>query len=260
MCGRYELSSHPAAIALAFGLPHPPDIAAALQHRAHAAGADRPAERGRRARARAGALGPRAALGEGSGDRRADDQRARRDARRSKSAFRNAYARHRCLLPVNGFYEWQVDARGQAADAHRHAGRRGRSASAGLYERWLSPEGEVLDTCTIVTTSASDSLRAVHERMPVIVPAPHYARWLDARERRRRRPRSRRGPASRCASIRCRRASTRCATTMRGSAIQSTSPLRRGTESSRSRSSRSEPTTLPRKTKHRCRRASSSAR
>lgn len=50
---------------------------------------------------------------------------------------------------------------------------------AGLYERWLSPDGEVLDTCAIVTTSSCESLRSVHDRMPVIVPESEYARWLD---------------------------------------------------------------------------------
>jgi hypothetical protein len=53
---------------------------------------------------------------------------------------------------------------------------------AGLYERWLSPEGEVLDTCTIVTTSACGALRDVHDRMPVIVPEADHARWLDRAE------------------------------------------------------------------------------
>ena len=52
-------------------------------------------------------------------------------------------------------------------------------AFAGLYERWLSPEGEVLDTCTIVTTEANALLAPLHDRMPVIVAPEHYARWLD---------------------------------------------------------------------------------
>ena len=52
-------------------------------------------------------------------------------------------------------------------------------AFAGLTERWLSPEGEVLDTCTIVTTTANALLAAMHDRMPVIVAPADYARWLD---------------------------------------------------------------------------------
>jgi putative SOS response-associated peptidase YedK len=53
---------------------------------------------------------------------------------------------------------------------------------AGVYERWLSPDGEVLDTCAILTTRANALLRGVHDRMPVIVPPENYARWLDAAE------------------------------------------------------------------------------
>ena len=122
MCGRYELSSHPAAIALAFGLPHPPDIRpryniAPTQQvpivRLNAAG-----ER-ELAQVRWG-LVPRWAKDPSIGARMIN---ARGETLATKPAFRNAYARHRCLLPVNGFYEWQMTRVGQAAAAHRHAGR-----------------------------------------------------------------------------------------------------------------------------------------
>ena len=177
MCGRYELSSHPAAIALAFGLAHPPDVRpryniAPTQQvpivRLNSAG-----ER-ELAQVRWG-LVPRWAKDPAIGVRMIN---ARGETLTTKSAFSNAYARHRCLLPVNGFYEWQLT---RAGKQPLHIGMAdGRPFGlAGLYERWLSPEGEVLDTCTIVTTSASAALRAMHDRMPVIVPSPHYARWLD---------------------------------------------------------------------------------
>jgi putative SOS response-associated peptidase YedK len=51
---------------------------------------------------------------------------------------------------------------------------------AGLFERWLGADGSVLDTCTILTTTANELLRPLHERMPVIVAPENYARWLDA--------------------------------------------------------------------------------
>jgi putative SOS response-associated peptidase YedK len=103
---------------------------------------------------------------------------ARAETAATKGAFRYALARHRCLVPVNGFYEWRRTASGKAP---LHIGMPDARpfGLAGLYERWLSPEGEVLDTCTIVTTAACESLRDVHERMPVIVPDADYARWLD---------------------------------------------------------------------------------
>ncbi len=52
-------------------------------------------------------------------------------------------------------------------------------ALAGLFERWLSPAGEVLDTCTIITTQANALLSPLHDRMPVIVAPAAYDRWLD---------------------------------------------------------------------------------
>ena len=103
---------------------------------------------------------------------------ARAETVADKAAFRIPYARHRCLLPASGFYEWQ------ALPAHKqpvHIGMAdGRPfAMAGLYERWRSPDDEVIDTCTIVTTRASDALRPIHERMPVIIAEAAHARWLD---------------------------------------------------------------------------------
>jgi putative SOS response-associated peptidase YedK len=177
MCGRYELSSHPTAIALAFGLPYPPDVRpryniAPTQQvpivRLNAEG-----ER-ELVQVRWG-LVPRWAKDPSIGTRMIN---ARGETLATKSAYRNAYARHRCLVPVNGFYEWQQTPSGKQP---MHVGMPdGRPFGlAGLYERWLAPDGEVLDTCTIVTTVACESLRGMHDRMPVIVPNAHYSRWLD---------------------------------------------------------------------------------
>lgn len=178
MCGRYELSSHPAAIALAFGLAHPPDV--------HPRYNIAPTQKVPIVRLNATGerelvqvkwgLVPRWAKDPSIGARMIN---ARGETLTSKSAYRNAYARHRCLVPANGFYEWQATPAGKQP---MHIGMPdGRPfGMAGLYERWLSPAGEVLDSCTIVTTSANDALRPVHDRMPVIVPDAAYERWLDA--------------------------------------------------------------------------------
>ena len=177
MCGRYELSSHPAVIALAFGLPFPPDI----RPRYNIAPTQqvpivRNTADGKRelAQLRWG-LVPRWAKDPSIGTRMIN---ARAETVTTKGAFRNAFARHRCLVPVNGFYEWRPTPSGKSPV---HIGMPdGRPFGlAGLYERWLSPDGGVLDTCTIVTTAACASLCAVHERMPVIVPDEDHARWLD---------------------------------------------------------------------------------
>lgn len=177
MCGRYELSSHPAAIALAFGLPHPPEIRpryniAPTQQvpivRQNAAGE-------RELVAVRWGLVPRFAKHPSIGARMIN---ARAETVATHGAFRNAFARHRCLVPLSGFYEWRNLRTGKQPV---HVGMRdGRPFGlAGLYERWRSPGGEVLDTCTIITTSACATLRDVHDRMPVIVPDASYARWLD---------------------------------------------------------------------------------
>ena len=177
MCGRYELSSHPAAIALAFGLPFPPELhprynVAPTQH----VPIVRARDDGTRelVQVRWG-LVPRWAKDPSIGTHMIN---ARAETVATKGAFRHAFARHRCLVPVTGFYEWR---RTRSGKQPMHIGMRdGRPFGlAGLYERWLSPDGEVVDTCSIITTNACDSLRHVHDRMPVIVPGADYARWLD---------------------------------------------------------------------------------
>jgi putative SOS response-associated peptidase YedK len=104
---------------------------------------------------------------------------ARGETVASKPSFRTAFRRHRCLIPANGFYEWMPAADGRKQPVLIAMKDGSVFAFAGLYERWLTGDGEPLDSCTILTTDANDLLRAVHDRMPVIVPADQYARWLD---------------------------------------------------------------------------------
>lgn len=102
---------------------------------------------------------------------------ARADTAAEKPAFREAFARRRCLVPADGFYEWQTE--GKAKLPWRITMPDGAPfAFAGLWEYWKSPEGEPLLTCTILTTDANDALRPIHHRMPVILPRDGYGRWL----------------------------------------------------------------------------------
>ena len=111
---------------------------------------------------------------------------ARGESVLEKPAFRNAMRRRRCLIPTDGFYEWQVGeyAGGPKRPYFVHA-RRGADGSApplafaGLWETWTGPNGEELDTAAIVTTSANRSLAAIHDRMPVFVPKQAFDLWLD---------------------------------------------------------------------------------
>jgi putative SOS response-associated peptidase YedK len=184
MCGRYELHSHPAAIALAFGLAHAPDVRQRynIAPRTDVAVVRVGAEGERELVEMRWGFVPRWAKDPGIGDRMIN---ARGETIAEKPTFRMAYRRHRCLLPADGFYEWMPAPAG-AAHPHKapvHVGMKDGAlfAMGGLYERWRSPDGEILDTCTIVTTDANTRLQRVHDRMPLIVPPQHYARWLDPR-------------------------------------------------------------------------------
>ena len=179
MCGRYELHTHPAALALAFGLPYPPEIGPRYNI---APTQDVPVVRvsasGERelAQVRWG-LVPRWAKDPSIGSRMIN---ARAETLAEKPAFRTAVRRHRCLVPADGFYEWKVIP--GAGKQPLHIGMKDRTpfALAGLTERWLSPEGQVLDTCAIVTTQANALLSPMHDRMPLIIAPRDYERWLDA--------------------------------------------------------------------------------
>lgn len=109
----------------------------------------------------------------------------------TKPAFRKAFARRRCLLPADGFYEWQERddrttgrPRKQPYFIHPADGRV--MALAGLYEFWRDPEAGRDDdpaawllTCTLITTDATDAAGRVHPRMPLALAPDHYDTWLD---------------------------------------------------------------------------------
>jgi len=178
MCGRYELHSHPAAIALAFGLDFPPEIEPRYNI---APTQDVPIIRLNRAGGRELAqlrwgLVPRWAKDPSIGARLIN---ARAETLLEKRAFRDALKRRRCLLPADGFYEWMLMHGGIKQPLHIGMADGALFALAGLYDRWLPPDGDALDTCTIVTTRANAHLAAQHDRMPVIIAPEDYERWLD---------------------------------------------------------------------------------
>jgi putative SOS response-associated peptidase YedK len=103
---------------------------------------------------------------------------ARAETAREKPSFRNAFRRHRCLIPANGFYEWLRQERGKQPYFVRMRDER-LFSFAGLWDRWESPDKGVIETCTILTTAANAVLAPIHDRMPVILPPGEYDRWLD---------------------------------------------------------------------------------
>jgi len=103
---------------------------------------------------------------------------ARAETLASKPTFRNSFKRRRCLVPADGFYEWQATG-GKHKQPFVIRPVDGKPlAFAGLWDRWSGPDGD-LESMTIVTTAANDLVRPLHERMPVILPPEHYALWLD---------------------------------------------------------------------------------
>ncbi|MDA8286368.1 MAG: SOS response-associated peptidase [Actinomycetota bacterium] len=99
-----------------------------------------------------------------------------------KPAFRRALTRRRCVLPADSFWEWRVAGRGRQPYAIHRRG--GPLAFAGLWDAWrdpAQPANPPVRTAAIVTTSANDSLRHIHERMPVVLDAAAASTWLDPR-------------------------------------------------------------------------------
>ncbi len=103
---------------------------------------------------------------------------ARAETLTIKPSFRVAIRKRRCLIVADGFYEWQK--RGDVKQPVRIVLKnREPFGFAGLWEKWKSPEGDEIKTCTIITTEANELLQSVHDRMPVILPREKETLWLD---------------------------------------------------------------------------------
>jgi putative SOS response-associated peptidase YedK len=94
-----------------------------------------------------------------------------------KPAFREALQRRRCIVPASGFFEWKQAGRHKQPFAVTLPDEP-LFGFAGLWERWRRGEGDYVETFTIVTTDANDSVAAIHDRMPVIVPHHAIDAWL----------------------------------------------------------------------------------
>ncbi len=103
---------------------------------------------------------------------------ARAETVAEKPAFRAAYKYRRCIVPADGFYEWQKRDGGKQPYFIRMRGDQP-FGIAGLWERWESPDGSVIESCTLLTTEPNELLRPLHNRMPVILAPEDYEPWLD---------------------------------------------------------------------------------
>ena len=122
---------------------------------------------------------------------------ARAETAASKPSYRRAFAHRRCLIPADGFFEWQAP---DPDDPHVRRGKTGKPVKqpyyayprdgaslpmAGLYEFWRDPTRKDDDpdawlvTCTVLTTDATDDFAAIHDRMPMVVAPDQWDAWLD---------------------------------------------------------------------------------
>ena len=106
---------------------------------------------------------------------------ARSETLAEKPSFRTAFKRRRCLIPADGFYEWKREGKAKKPMLIT-ANPGGLFAFAGLWETWKQPDDSWLLTCAIITTSANEFMKSIHDRMPVILPRESEASWLDPEE------------------------------------------------------------------------------
>jgi putative SOS response-associated peptidase YedK len=122
---------------------------------------------------------------------------ARSETAAEKPAFREAFKRRRCVIPANGFYEWEDIPAEPSLDLGLEPGPKGKTIKqpyffhradgqlmgmAGVWERWKQPDGQVMETCAVLTTEPNKTLARFHDRMPCILDPEDFNIWLSAEE------------------------------------------------------------------------------
>jgi putative SOS response-associated peptidase YedK len=174
MCGRYTLAASTDGLVEAFDVPVPAFEWAPRYNIAPSQQAPIVAEdsRGRRVGLLTWGLAPGWMDDPGPGF-----VNARSESVHTKPAFRDGFERRRCLVPADGFYEWQKQ-EGAKVPHWLHPAAGGVVSFAGLWDSWSRPGAEPRHTFAILTTEANDEVSAVHDRMPVVVPADARHAWL----------------------------------------------------------------------------------
>ena len=177
MCGRYALTSPPEVIAQRFDLLWVPDISAHYNIApTQMVPVVRETGQGRELVLLKWGLIPSWAKDSTIGVKLIN---ARAETVADKPAFRSAYRHRHCLIPADAFYEWKPIAGRKQPYCIRMADQ-GPFGMAGLWEHWVNPSGEPVESCTIITTDANTLVGELHNRMPVILAPDDYAAWLDA--------------------------------------------------------------------------------
>jgi len=104
---------------------------------------------------------------------------ARAESVLEKPSFRHAMKRRRCLIPADGFYEWEGDVPGKKQPWFIHRPDDGLFAFAGLWEHWMGADGSEIETAAIITCAPNQTIAHIYSRMPVVIEPADYARWLD---------------------------------------------------------------------------------
>lgn len=177
MCGRYALTSPPDAITARFGLAWARDVEPHYNIApSQTVPIVRNTERGRELAWVKWGLIPSWARDASIGMRLIN---ARSETLSDKPAFRNAYRHRHCLVPADAFYEWTaVAGRKQPYCIRMRDGTV--FGMAGLWERWKDPDGQAVESCTIVTVAANTLVADLHDRMPLILAPDDYEAWLAA--------------------------------------------------------------------------------
>lgn len=180
MCGRFSLIKTPEALGEAFGFDNLPNLAPRfnIAPTQDIAVVRKAAGGGRELVAMRWGLVPSWSK---DGPGAAPLINARAETVAAKPSFRAAFAKRRCLIPADGFYEWRSE------DGHKQPFRIGFAdgrgfAMAGLWEHWTAPDGEgagELQSVAVITTGANRKLRPIHPRMPAILDPADYGPWLD---------------------------------------------------------------------------------
>jgi putative SOS response-associated peptidase YedK len=106
---------------------------------------------------------------------------ARSETIGEKPSFKNSFKKFRCLIIADGFYEWQGTGRKKKPFFICRKDEKP-FGIAGLFDKWINPEGKSITTCTIVTTEANEIMKPIHHRMPVIIEPENYDLWLNPHE------------------------------------------------------------------------------
>jgi len=179
MCGRFNLHSNPALLAQIFELLREPDwaprfnIAPAQQTLVIRQATDgtrlaTPVQWG---------LIPEWSKDATGGSKMIN---ARSETATTKPAFRDAFRKRRCLIPADGFFEWETITQKVKQPWHISRANGELLAFAGLWESWHDPEAEApVETCTILTTDANQFMSEIHDRMPVILSPDDWKQWLN---------------------------------------------------------------------------------